>query len=208
MAACALGGFLTAILFTSQRHRILLTLLTGLVIGISVNFRLPNLLLSAGYCLFFLMAFLRARTRETLLQGAAFAVAFVIGMVPTLLSNAINAGSPFRTTYGGVDTAPPEFSAKVFWQYLGDMQFVLLVLAVGGTIWIMRAGRDGGIRQIAWVTAANLAVNLGFFLTHPIVTPYYTIPIAVLSLWSLLFGLLLEPVEAADRAPLGQAVKA
>jgi hypothetical protein len=29
---------------------------------------------------------------------------------------------------------------------------------------------------------------LGYFLTHPVVTPYYTIPLAALSLWTLLFA--------------------
>src|ERR1700694_5927819 len=51
MAACALAGFLTARLFHAgqRRQRLLLTGLVGLVLGLSVNFRLPNLLLSSGY---------------------------------------------------------------------------------------------------------------------------------------------------------------
>ena len=43
-----------------------------------------------------------------------------------------------------------------------------------------------------------LLVNLAFFLTHPVFTPYYTIPIAMLSLWSLLFASLMQPAEAVD----------
>jgi len=38
-----------------------------------------------------------------------------------------------------------------------------------------------GARQVALVVAANLAVNILFFITHPVVTPYYTVPIAMLS---------------------------
>ena len=36
-------------------------------------------------------------------------------------------------------------------------------------------------------------------MTHPIFTPYYTIPLAMLSLWSLLFDYVMqdEPVPAA-----------
>ena len=37
---------------------------------------------------------------------------------------------------------------------------------------------------------------------------YYTIPISMLSLRSLLFATLLQPVEAVDDAPLGQAASA
>ena len=66
----------------------------GLLIGLSVNFRLPNLFLSAGYCLYFLVAFLMQRSRQSFVQGLGFGVALLIGMVPTLVANAINAGSP------------------------------------------------------------------------------------------------------------------
>jgi hypothetical protein len=45
-------------------------------------------------------------------------------------------------------------------------------------------------------------------MSHPIVTPYYTIPIAMLSLWSLLFASLMQPAEAVDGDLLGQAAKA
>ena len=40
------------------------------------------------------------------------------------------------------------------------------------------------------LVAVNLAVNLIFFMTHPIFTPYYIIPIDMLSLWTLLFATL------------------
>ena len=76
-----------------------------MLIGLSVNFRLPNLFLAAGYCLYLAGAFLLARSKETFLQGASFGIAFLIGIAPTLIANAINAGSPFSTTYGSVDVA-------------------------------------------------------------------------------------------------------
>ena len=47
----------------------LLIALVGLLIGLSVNFRLPNLFLAAGYCLYLAGAFLLARSKETFLQG-------------------------------------------------------------------------------------------------------------------------------------------
>jgi hypothetical protein len=53
--------------------------------------------------------------------------------------------------------------------------------------------------------ALNLLVNLAFFLSHPIFTPYYTIPIAMLSLWTLLFGYLLQEREAVDERVVAQA---
>ena len=178
------------------------------MIGLSVNFRLPNLLLSAGYALFFLCAFLRARNADTFLQGAAFGIAFLVGLAPTLIANAINAGSPLVTTSGGVDVAPPELNSSVLWQYVRDVQFTLLVIAVAWTAWLWRFDPQGGRPQVALVVGANLAVNLIFFMTHPIFTPYYTIPVAMLSLWTLLFVTLDWSGElAAGKSALPQPVK-
>jgi len=209
MVVCALAGFLTAKLFSAkQRSRLLLTGLVGLLIGLAVNFRLPNLFLSSGYLVFFFVAFLLSRKMETVLQGAVFGAAFLAGMAPTLVANAINAGNPLRTTYGAVDVMPPELSFSVIWSYLVDMQFVLLAAAGAWTAVMLRRHRDSGTRQIALLTAANLLVNLAFFLTHPVFTPYYTIPVAMLSLWSLLFASLMQPAEAVDGGLAGQAARA
>jgi hypothetical protein len=202
MMACAAAGYLTARLFTATpRHRLWLSMLLGLLLGIAVDFRVANLFLSAGYFLFFLFSFLSSRKTQIVVHGVSFSVAYLIGMAPTLLANAINAGSPFATTYGGPDVVPPEFSLGIIWQYIADMQFVLLLLAGASTAFMLRARSDDGARWVALVVAANLAVNLAFFLSHPVFTPYYTIPIAMLSLWSLLFGYLMQPSTAvAERS--------
>jgi hypothetical protein len=200
MVACAAAGYLTARLFTATpRHRLWLTILLGLLLGVSVDFRLPNLFLSSGYFLFFLFSFLSSRKMPIVVHGAAFAVDFLIGTAPTLLANVINAGSPFATTYGG----QAGFSFGIVRQYVADMQIVLLVLAGASTAFMLRTRGDNGVRRVALVTAANLALNLAFFLSHPVFTPYYTIPIAMLSLWSLLFGSLMQPsTEVAERSDL------
>jgi hypothetical protein len=88
------------------------------------------------------------------------------------------------------------------------MQFVLLVLAGVCTVLTLRWRRGSGQTQVALVTAGNLLVNLAFFMSHPVFTPYYTIPIAMLSLWSLLFASLTQPAEAVDDGLVGQAAKA
>jgi hypothetical protein len=64
------------------------------------------------------------------------------------------------------------------------------------------------MRQVAFVTAGNLFVNSAFFLTHPVFTPYYTVPVAMLSLWSLLFASLNESAEVVDGRLVGQAAGA
>ncbi|MEH2537310.1 MULTISPECIES: hypothetical protein [unclassified Bradyrhizobium] len=205
MMVCAAAGFLTAKLFAVRRQRRLLIIaLVGLLIGLSVNFRLPNLFLAAGYCLCFAGAFLLARSKETFLHGLAFGVSFLIGIVPTLIANAINAGSPFSTTYGSVDVVPPELNAGVLLSYLVDVQFTLLAISVGWTAWLWWSDR-GRARGVALLVAANIAVNLIFFMTHPIFTPYYIIPIDMLSLWTLLFATLDLP---ADKSAFPQPASA
>jgi hypothetical protein len=201
MIVCALAGFFSARLFASNAsgERLRLALIVGFLIGLSVAFRLPNLFLSVGYCFFFLGAFLLARSRQTFLEGLAFGVALLIGMVPTLAANWINAGSPLTTTYGSVDAVPPAIDLATLRSYLVDVQFFLLVAAI---IWTTAMWRRAGARQAVLVVAANLVVNIGFFMSHPIFTPYYTVPIAKLSLWTLLFATLTSREAAADNRAL------
>ena len=210
IVTCVLAGYLTAswLIAAPARRQVLIATVHGLILGLSVNFRLPNLFLSSGYVLFLLGAFLSARTMRTFMQSVGFGAAYLVGMAPTLVANAINAGSPLATTYGGPDVAPPGFSFDVVWQYLADLQFVLLLLAVSWTVRVFLVHREEGIRQVALIVAANLLVNLAFFLSHPIVTPYYTIPIAMLSLWTLLFASLMQPAEAVDHGLVEQAANA
>ncbi|MCA6106438.1 hypothetical protein J6497_04115 [Bradyrhizobium sp. CNPSo 4026] len=191
MVVCALAGFLTARLFANiGARRILLASLVGLLIGLSVNFRLPNLFLSAGYAVFFLIAFLRARNMNTFWQGLSFGIAFLIGMAPTLIANAINAGSPFSTTYGGVDAVSPELNAAVLQQYVRDGQFPLLLIAIAWVVALWRSEGRVATKEIVAVVALNLVINLIFFISHPIFTSYYLMPIVMLSLWTLLFATL------------------
>ena len=204
MVICAAAAWLTARLFsTPARHPLLLTIGIGLLIGLSVNFRIPNLFLSAGYCLYFLVEFVRQRSRKNFVRGVGFGVALLLGMVPTLVANAINAGSPFSTTYDGANAIAPELDFEVVWSYLTDLQFPLLLIAIAWTALAWRRGQN----QIAFVVSANLAVNIVFFLTHPLFTPYYTIPVAALSLWTLLYGTLMASgTHEAARSPAGLAV--
>jgi hypothetical protein len=204
MIVCVLAGFLTARWLTGQRRSVAPIAAIGLLLGLSVNFRLANLFLGSGYALFLPGVFLVSRTRRALTEGLTFGTTFLIGMAPTLFANAINAGSPLATTYSGGDAVSPDFSLPIIRQYVADMQFVLLVLALGATAYMLRPGGDG-TRGVGWVVAANLVVNLAFFASHPIFTPYYTIPIAMLSLWTLLFAYLLQPRQAVEGVAIPQA---
>lgn len=193
MAICAVVGYLTARMIASpDRHRWLHAAAIGLVLGLSVNFRIPNVLLCAGSGVYLLGMFLVRRNLESLLQGAVFGIGAVVGVAPTLLYNAINAGSPFTTTYGGQDVGPPDFTFSITRAYLGDIQGALIIASIAGIIALFVMRRTHQLWPIAAIVALNLAINLGYFLSHPIFTQYYLIPLAMLSLWSLVFGSILH----------------
>jgi hypothetical protein len=210
MVVCALAGFLTARLFgrPHQRQETVLTMLLGLVLGLSVNFRLANLFLSSAYFLFFLVSFLSCRNMKVVLQGALFTFSFLVGMAPTLIANTINAGSPFATTYSGPDVVRPDFAPDVVWLYVTDVQCVLLAFVGASIAFHLCMGRTQGITRVALMVTVNLVLNLAFFMSHPLFTTYYTIPITMLSLWSLLFNWLMQPAEAVEGDLVGQASQA
>ena len=201
MALCAIAGFLTALWLSRDKRSVLLIALIGLLLGGSVNFRLPNALLAAGYFLFLGIPFLWTRSLAIFVQGLAFGAGVLVGMAPTLVAQAVNAGSALATTYGSADVVAPGFDLAVLGQYLRDMQFVLMVLAIGSTAWLLWMG-EGGVRQVALIAAGNLVVNLVFFLSHPIFTPYYVVPIAMLSLWSVSFAWSMRVNEVRQAVPL------
>jgi hypothetical protein len=89
-----------------------------------------------------------------------------------------------------------------------DVQFTLLAISAAWTAWLGRLSRRSG-RQVALVVAGNLVVNLIFFMSHPVFTPYYIIPIDMLSLWTLLFATLgLRGERPADNPAFPQPAKA
>jgi hypothetical protein len=204
MALCAVAGFLTALWLTRDRRSVLLIALIGLLLGASVNFRLPNALLAAGYFLFLGISFAWPRKLATFVQGLGFAAGVLVGMAPTLIAQAVNAGSPLATTYGSADVVAPGLDLAVLGQYLRDMQVVLIALAIGSTAWLLSNG-EVRTRQAALLVAGNLLVNLIFFLSHPIFTPYYVVPIAMLSLWTVSFAWLMQPDQARQAAPFRSA---
>src|SRR6266436_322107 len=199
MVVCALAGFLTAQWLAGPQHNARiggLIVPLGFLLGLSVDFRVVNLLLASGYFLFLLVSLLASRKPQQVLQGTLFTTAFIVGMAPTLVSNTINAGSPFASTYGDTnpDVWPLNLSFPAISDYLADgLQVMLFAIAIASTIYLLSRGK--GLKRVALVTTANLVVNYAFFFTYSVATPYYTIPIAMLSLWSLLFAFLMQEMS-------------
>jgi hypothetical protein len=186
LAVCALTGYLMVVMFTAknQRSRFIATTMTGLLLGLSVNFRLPNLFLAAGPFLWLAVEAFRTRKTNAVLPMIVFGTVYLAGLAPTLVANAINAGSPFSTTYGPDDTVL-DLSFAIAKKYIFDMQGTLIVVALAWAAWSLRSATRNPVPS---VVIANLICSLLFFLSHPLFNPYYLMPIAMLSLWCLLFN--------------------
>ena len=86
-------------------------------------------------------------------------------------------------------STPPEFSLGVIFQYFNDMQFVLLLFAIGSTVlalWSCRETEPAGKRR--WISGRKSRGQSRVLPEPSVFTPYYTVPVAMLSLWSLLFA--------------------
>ena len=197
LAVCAVAGWLTALFFSerSPRRRLMQAALIGFLLGLSVNLRIANLFLASGYCAGFLIWFLKLRRPSILVEASFFASSLVIGMIPTLVSNEINAGSPFKTTYSAGDATLPQFSPEVLRYYLSDVQSLLVGLLCALIVWTFIFRREFGPRAVAGLCSLTVALNLAFFLTHSQFTQYYLVPFTMLSFWTLLFSLVITARE-------------
>lgn len=199
MVVCALAGLFTARLFVDEgRRRLLMVAVVGVLLGLSASFRIANVILSAGYFLFFGLSFLVWRTRETFAAGLVLGLSCLVGLLPVFAANLVNSGHPLVSAYGGQDTAPPSLDPAVLRAYLRDTQFPLVVIACTGTALLWRFANHASVRKLALLVAANLALNIAFFATHPVFTQYYIIPILMLSLWTLLFATVLMRDRSSD----------
>jgi hypothetical protein len=214
MVVCAFTALLTSALANTTRRlpRFLIVAGIGFLLGLSVNLRIANLVLAAGFGSWLLFVFLRHPDLNRFLEGATFGVAFPIGVLPTLWANHINTGSALISPY---DVPRPRFSIdqtiEQLHLYLGGTQGALLVIATLTALSLLIFAR-GKQLQVTAIAALTLLFNIGYFFAYPIFTPYYLVPAAMLSLWLMLWGYLLQNVGSqkarameADLAYMGRS---
>jgi hypothetical protein len=189
MALCALIGVLTLRMF--EHHGVSIAAFNGLLLGLAVDVRIANIFLVPGYVLALLYSLVfRYEARKTA-QLSAFAVAFAVGVLPTLIANTINTGSPLQTAYGGPDVVPPQFDLGLMAEnaiyYVHKNQGIFVAAAVTLIVLFPSfAGYSFPARCTFVTVIGNLAVNVAYYLTHPVTTPYYAMPFATLTLWAVL----------------------
>jgi hypothetical protein len=206
IVCCLLLGLVTPIMFeaSERRTRFLLAAAAGLLLGLAINLRIANAFLSVGYFLVFAFRFFRMPSRESFGQPALLTLGFVVGLAPTLAAQAINAGHPLATVYRGSDVALPHLGwAQVFaglrW-YLSGSQGLIVAMSILGVVLLIAAGSRVRLRNaaaIAAITAINVLFNLTYFVTHPVLSQYYAVPVAMLTIFTIGFAF----YEAERRRP-------
>jgi hypothetical protein len=209
MAICCLCAWLTLLLF-QQKSRVVTSsaaVWLGLLLGFAVDVRIANLLLSVGYVACFALEQIVPgwRRPNDRLQACIFGVCMAIGIAPTLIANYINVGNPFASAYIGADVAMPDFNigdiAGSLFRYAHGNQGIMLLIALGLTIFFCKIwGAFEPTRHAYVVLIVNLFVNMGFYLTHQIYTPYYAMAIATLTIWTVLFFYAQVPSPVADKS--------
>jgi hypothetical protein len=198
MLLCAVLGHCTVALLLSRdtRKRVLIAAACGLLLGVLVSLRIANILLSGGFFLAFADMYLRKRDRGIFPAAVAFALAFAIALVPNLAANAINAGSPLATTYGGEDAASPVFSwqqiaAALDYYFIGEGIGYVFDVGLAGIL-VFEIGRRWlrlkSIPYVSFINTATWLIAAAYYLTHSILNSYYLIATATFSLALLVFG--------------------
>jgi hypothetical protein len=217
--ACVGAAYLTvaASVPSSDRRQLSLIAALGFLFGLSVNFRLPNLLLAGGPALVMSGQALISRSRIALLRLLVFSCAVVTGLFPVLVANRINAGSPFATTYGSNDTSAPVLGwdavheALTFY-FVGHRNAgtaVMLAAVVLAAVLALRPRlRPPAIANAALMGVISLAINLAFFFTHQPLVGYYLLPAAFYGLSTGIFCLSRsEGLRTAGMSGLGTTAK-
>jgi hypothetical protein len=187
--AAVLLGLVGVTYFTAAEpwSRLLLAAVIGILIGLAADFRLPNLFFAVGFAAVLGSDFLLRPTTRKLSEALAMASGMVVGVSPILLTNWLNAGSPFLTTYGGADIDAPRLSLEAFidgFQFFfiengtSGIQVIIAALACGAMFFGRRESRNVPLRQASAVALVNLLFTVTYMLLHSPRSNYYLYPAA------------------------------
>lgn len=205
MLLALVAGDICARIFSSRATQAPLWLhaLFGLVMGFAVNFRVSNLFLIAGLLVVYSVRLVSRDVRLRVAEGCAFGGAFLTGMTPLLIAQAINAGSVLAPTYNSGDASIPRLDweqfIKGFQFYLVEKECSAFVLAAAALLLVTLALRAAGRLRAGYVVlivAVDLVSNMIYFMLHPITTPYYPVPVTMFSFAALSSALALTGNES------------
>jgi len=149
------------------------------MIGLSADVRVASLMFGLGPAAMLGWPLVTRRGIDDLKRAVGFAVALLVGALPLLVANLINAGSMLSTTYSEIDASAPRLDPAAvlrglrFYFQLHEQGLLLtasLVLAVLA-LWLRRGPA---------VPAALVSVvgRLAYFVPKDILIIYYATPVA------------------------------
>jgi hypothetical protein len=162
-------------------------ILLGLSIGVASDIRIANLLLATGVAVGLATLFIQGLRMRSVRLTVAFMAGFVVGALPLLAANAINAGDPLLTAYGTANTQALQVDWETFVSglkfYFIEKSTVAVFLAVPvvalAVLPLARRRLLGGAGA-AWLCAAtSLVVSMCFFLFYTVHQWYYPFPAIV-----------------------------
>ncbi|MBS7698261.1 MULTISPECIES: hypothetical protein [unclassified Chelatococcus] len=185
--------------FSSQAYsrRLWLALAAGVAVGFASNMRVTNVLIGVGPLAVYGLLFLKQRSRQTFYEGLVAGLGILLGAVPVLISNTINAGAPWKTTYGSNDASPPKFEADMmlsnahYYLTLGWPSAFTVAAAIGlVAVWLLRPKLPLRLpNAMPLAITIGFGVNVIFFLTHHLRTEYYMVGASVWTCYAAAFTL-------------------
>jgi hypothetical protein len=194
---------------SSTRRQSIAAAALGVLIALSAAVRLPNILLALGPGIVLALAALRRPWSGPALPAIAYCVGLAAGLLPLLAANAINAGHPFATTYGSIDTTPPDLSVigeGLNFYFMGSRGAgVYNVLAAVALTALLAAGwrmRSSAACIAGAIGLINFVAGVAYIVTHVPRNMYYLFPCTVAAMATAVFGLIaLDKVRAWGRPP-------
>jgi hypothetical protein len=188
-----LAGYFAVRLFEAAASRLGLiwAILLGISIGIAADFRLANAFLVFGIAAGLGVICLEGLRLQAARLSGAFVAAVLIGCIPLMAANAINAGDPFTTTYGAGNTRALHLDWDTFrrgfaFYFIERMTISGLVavptIALAALAFMRRRLALSGVDGALVCAAANLAGSIGFFLFYEVLQGYYLFPAIVFAI--------------------------
>ncbi len=183
---------LVAMAAEARPRSLVLAISLGLLCGLLANIRITNVIALAGVGVQ-IAGSCKLWKRSLLAEHALFVVSllggFLVGILPILAANKVNAGGFFHSTYPPLDLAPPDLSIRAIRNGLSyyfstqvgaaTLLAALAFVTFGACRWL-----DGDRKVVPWGTIGAIVavvLSLSFFATHTIHIFYYMIPASVLA---------------------------
>lgn len=183
----AAAGYLTVRTLEDAERRsgLIWASLLGLAVGLSINFRSANALAAVGIACGLSWIFFHRFRLQIVATGVALAIGSAVGMIPTLIANAINAGHPFVSTYGSNNLAGfvfdyENFKSGVLFYFVNHQTvatfFAVALLSLIALLAMRRRIIVDNRDAILVAGLTSLMFTAGFFCAYGIRQWYYLAP--------------------------------